>query len=134
MTDLTPRRNGSIPTVLYSIASPDQSPKAPSRDQLIDLLRTFVDDRDCMEAFSEALARRSENKIRLTPRQREVLHLLVNGRSNKEIARALALSEPTVKIHLAAVMQALNARNRTHAAVKGAMMGIGLDPIDAVTH
>jgi len=53
----------------------------------------------------------------LTARQVEVLRLLAQGRSNKEIARILELSESTVKIHLAAVYRALRARNRTEAVV-----------------
>jgi DNA-binding NarL/FixJ family response regulator len=54
---------------------------------------------------------------RFTPRQRDVLQLLAAGKSNKEIARELDLAEGTVKIHLAAVFRALNARNRTEAVV-----------------
>ena len=54
---------------------------------------------------------------RFTPRQRDVLRLLAAGKSNKEIARELDLAEGTVKIHLAAVFRALNARNRTEAVV-----------------
>lgn len=53
---------------------------------------------------------------RLTPRQREVLELLVEGRSNKEIARALDLGHGTVKIHLAAVFRHLGVSNRAAAA------------------
>jgi len=53
---------------------------------------------------------------RLTPRQREVLDLLVEGRSNKEIARALDLGHGTVKIHLAAVFRHLGVSNRAAAA------------------
>jgi DNA-binding NarL/FixJ family response regulator len=54
---------------------------------------------------------------RFTPRQRDVLRLLAAGKSNKEIARELDLAEGTVKIHLAAIFRALNARNRTEAVV-----------------
>jgi DNA-binding NarL/FixJ family response regulator len=53
---------------------------------------------------------------KLTKRQREVLHLLARGMSNKEIARALEIAEATTKIHLAALLRALGARNRTEAA------------------
>lgn len=56
----------------------------------------------------------------LTPRQWDVLKLLVEGRSNKEIARALGLGEGTVKIHLAALFRNLAVRNRSAAAVAGA--------------
>ncbi len=53
----------------------------------------------------------------LTPRQKDVLRLLAKGKANKEIARELDLAEGTVKIHLAAVLRFLKARNRTEAAV-----------------
>jgi DNA-binding NarL/FixJ family response regulator len=53
----------------------------------------------------------------LTERQIEVLQLLSQGKPNKLIGRALGISEGTVKIHLAAIFRALNARNRTEAVV-----------------
>jgi DNA-binding NarL/FixJ family response regulator len=60
----------------------------------------------------------------LTPRQKDVLRLLAKGKSNKEIARDLELAEGTVKIHLAAVLRFLKARNRTEAAVLAARFKI----------
>lgn len=53
----------------------------------------------------------------LTGRQREVLNLLAEGQSNKEIARSLDLSEATVKAHLAVILRILKAKNRTQAVV-----------------
>jgi DNA-binding NarL/FixJ family response regulator len=53
----------------------------------------------------------------LTPRQREVLRLLAEGKPNKVIARELDISEATVKVHLLSVFRALGARNRTEAVV-----------------
>jgi DNA-binding NarL/FixJ family response regulator len=58
----------------------------------------------------------------LTPRQREVLLLLVQGFSNKEIARKLRLGEGTVKIHMAALFRSLRVRNRQEAAAAGARL------------
>jgi DNA-binding NarL/FixJ family response regulator len=52
---------------------------------------------------------------RFTKRQLDVLQLLGEGRSTKEIARALDLSEGTVKVHLAAIYRCLNARTPTEA-------------------
>jgi len=52
----------------------------------------------------------------LTPRQKETLALVMQGRSNKEIARALGVIESTVKTHLKVIMRKLGARNRTDAA------------------
>lgn len=56
----------------------------------------------------------------LTPRQGEVLALLALGRSTKEIAHELNISEGTTKIHTAAVLRSLGARNRTEAVFKAA--------------
>jgi DNA-binding NarL/FixJ family response regulator len=55
----------------------------------------------------------------LTPRQRGVLALLVQGKSNKAIARDLELGEGTVKVHMAALFRSLGVRTRTAAAVAG---------------
>ncbi len=52
----------------------------------------------------------------LTERQLEVLRLLSAGRSNKEIARSLGLSDKTVKAHVTAIFKALDVVNRTEAA------------------
>ena len=54
----------------------------------------------------------------LTERQVDVLRLLSQGQPNKVIGRSLGISEGTVKIHLAAIFRALNARNRTEAVMK----------------
>lgn len=53
----------------------------------------------------------------LTPRQQEVLDLLIKGKSNKEIALALKLGEGTVKVHLAAIFRHFGVNNRAAAAV-----------------
>ncbi|MGQ9371770.1 LuxR C-terminal-related transcriptional regulator [Azospirillum sp. ST 5-10] len=63
----------------------------------------------------------------LTERQRAVLALLMEGQSNKEIARALGVLEGTVKVHLRAIMQKLRVRNRTQLALVAARSGARLD-------
>lgn len=65
-----------------------------------------------------------EDLARLTTRQIEVLRLLARGEANKEIARALDLSPATVKTHVAAVLTALRAVNRTEAASRAREMGL----------
>jgi len=64
----------------------------------------------------------SEILATLTPRQCEVLRLLGKGQANKEIARALDISEGTVKIHLAAIFRLLDVRNRTEAVLKASVL------------
>ncbi|HRG91146.1 MAG TPA: LuxR C-terminal-related transcriptional regulator, partial [Chitinophagales bacterium] len=56
--------------------------------------------------------------VALTPRQRDVLALLMDGEPNKRIAQRLGLTEGTVKLHIAALLRALQARNRTEAVVR----------------
>jgi len=60
----------------------------------------------------------------LTPRQRDVLRALLRGQPNKLIARELGLTEGTVKIHIAAILRALQARNRTEAVVRARELGL----------
>ena len=59
----------------------------------------------------------------LTVREREVLHLICAGYSNKEIADLLALAEGTVKNHVSSLLLKLNARDRTRAAFKALQQG-----------
>ncbi len=60
--------------------------------------------------------------LRLTPRQLDVLYLIMHGKSNKEIARILELSEGTVKIHCMAIFKQLGVTNRTQAAMRAEQM------------
>ena len=53
----------------------------------------------------------------LTPRQEEVLRGVAEGKSNLEIAKALFVSEGTVKAHVKAILQKLGARDRIHAVI-----------------
>lgn len=59
----------------------------------------------------------------LTAREKEVLHLICAGYSNKEIANLLALAEGTVKNHVSNLLLKLNARDRTRAALKALQEG-----------
>jgi DNA-binding NarL/FixJ family response regulator len=62
----------------------------------------------------------------LSPRQLDVLRLLIDGKSNKLICRELDLSESTVKTHLAAIFRKLEVSSRTQAVVAAARLGLRL--------
>jgi DNA-binding NarL/FixJ family response regulator len=66
----------------------------------------------------------------LTDRQLEVLALLMEGKNNKLICRALDLAEPTVKNHISAILKALGASNRTEAALAVTRLGLRLPRAD----
>ena len=55
--------------------------------------------------------------VGLTDRQLDVLALVMQGKSNKTICRALSLAEPTVKNHVTAILRALKVSNRTEAVI-----------------
>ncbi len=72
---------------------------------------------------AERLSQRLQRQA-LTEREREVLSSLVRGRSNKEIAASLHISEDTVKSHLKTLFTKLQVRDRTEAAVAAIRHGI----------
>ncbi|HEU5155980.1 MAG TPA: response regulator transcription factor [Streptosporangiaceae bacterium] len=63
----------------------------------------------------------------LTEREREVLVEITRGRSNREIARALVVSEKTVKTHVSNVLMKLGVADRTQAALYAVRHGLGPD-------
>ena len=63
----------------------------------------------------------------LTTRQADVLRLLVQGKPNKIICRDLRLSEGTVKVHVSAILKALNVRSRAQAIAELTRRGVIID-------
>ena len=98
-------------------------------------------DQDMLDAISEALskdARRLETEqgltaLRaaydsLTPRERDILALVVRGLLNKQIAAQLNVSEITVKIHRGQLMKKMNAHSLADLVLKAAALDIGPKP------
>jgi DNA-binding NarL/FixJ family response regulator len=67
--------------------------------------------------------------IGLTPRQGQVLALVMKGRANKEICRDLGLAERTVKAHLTAVLNTLRATSRTQAVIAANRLGLDVESL-----
>ncbi len=72
---------------------------------------------------SRALSSRTPNSD-LSSREREVLKLIVKGRSNREIASDLGITESTVKCHVGVILVRLNVSDRTQAAVAALQRGL----------
>jgi DNA-binding CsgD family transcriptional regulator/tetratricopeptide (TPR) repeat protein len=71
--------------------------------------------------------RRASIEYGLTPRESEVLHYLVEGRTNRQIARVLFISEKTASVHVSNIMSKLGAANRLEAAAITHRLGL-LEP------
>lgn len=83
----------------------------------------FAGDASLPRHVAERLTQWSERQ-QLTERERDVLEALIKGRSNKEIATSLCISEDTVKSHLKTLFAKLRVHDRTGAAVAGIRHGI----------
>lgn len=81
-------------------------------------------------AKTSARARPTPAEFGMTERQAQVLALMARGKPNKLICDELGLSMGTVKIHVAAILKALNVDNRTQAVLAAQKLGIDLDAVD----
>ena len=97
------------------------------KDGAFDFLQKPFRDQELLDRINAALKQDSENRAMLeqqadlkrraeslTPREREVMNLVVDGKANKVIAIDLGLSERTVEIHRANVMEKMGARSVAH--------------------
>lgn len=111
-------------------------PKSASSSQMFEALRTVLAHGIYVPPLSLAYVvlpalkppRASPAELGLTPRQTQVLWLVLEGKSMKHIARELNLSPNTVKTHVSAVLRALGVTTRTQAIVAASRMGLVLTP------
>lgn len=85
------------------------------------LLQSVVASRLMQHISSQSGHQTAEN---LTERENEVLQLLAQGKTNKEIAAALVITERTVKFHISSILGKLGAGNRTEALTIAAQRGL----------
>ena len=95
-----------------------------------ELLRRAVD--DLIQNGRKTLAERTAEAAHLTPREVDVLRLLGNGDTNKIVAATLGITLDTAKKHVGNVIDKLQARSRTHAAIIAAQAGIVGNPVATV--
>ena len=121
-------RNGSmLPVILMTGHGDIPMAVQAMKDGAFDFLQKPFRDQDLLDRINGALKQDAENREQvdrhaelrrrmesLTPREREVLTLVVDGRANKVIAIDLGLSERTVEIHRSNVMEKMRARSVAH--------------------
>lgn len=98
-------------------------PKAAPREELLHAVRTVAQGKRFLPA--DIAHRLAERLGRPEPSARElaVLSQIAKGRSNKEIAASLGVSDETVKTHVSNVMQKLHAQDRAHAVTEAIRLG-----------
>ena len=79
---------------------------------------------DVVLILSTKISASADRDVALTPRELEVLILLAEGKSNKEIARRLGISVHTAKFHVGALIDKLDAVGRTDAVAHAARRGV----------
>jgi two-component system, NarL family, response regulator len=98
--------------------------KGMPHDALVSALRRVqAGGRFLPQPVSRALNSRIPNSD-LSGREREVLDLIVKGKSNKEIASELGITESTVKCHVSVILMRLNVSDRTQAVVSALQRGL----------
>ncbi|HEX4341970.1 MAG TPA: response regulator transcription factor [Verrucomicrobiae bacterium] len=98
--------------------------KSAPREELIETIRAIhLGERRISPAIGARLAEHARHD-ELTARELDVLKLVADGKSNKEIGSKLNLAEITVKIHVGRILAKLNANDRTQAAMTALRRGI----------
>jgi DNA-binding NarL/FixJ family response regulator len=142
-------RHPALPVVVFSGTSDTASitaaldlgamgfiPKTSPREVLVNAVRLVVSGGVYVppEALKSAgadtqapAAALTLEHLQLSPRQTEVLALLLKGLPNKLIARRLQISENTTKIHVSAVLHALGVSSRTQALIAANRLGLRLE-------
>jgi DNA-binding NarL/FixJ family response regulator len=99
-------------------------PKAAEREELVEGIRRVQAGEEYFSKAVRALVASRESHEELTAREREVLELIVKGRSNKEIGAELGIAGATVKLHVGNLLQKLGVLDRLQAATVAIKRGL----------
>ncbi|MFL6549044.1 MAG: response regulator transcription factor [Povalibacter sp.] len=121
------RKGSLLPVILVTGHGDIPMAVQAMKDGAFDFLQKPFRDQDLLDRINAALKQDAENRAMveqhadlrrraesLTPREREVMALVVDGKANKVVAIDLGLSERTVEIHRANVMEKMGARSVAH--------------------
>ncbi len=110
------------------------------KDGAVDFLEKPVQEEDLFDALERAVARSrqesfqrrglaglTDNFAKLTPRERQVFALVISGLINKEVAWELGISEKTIKVHRARVVEKMGARSLPDLVRMAGRLGIPSD-------
>ncbi len=105
--------------------------KAGLSDDLLGVIRRVLDGEiftppellNSHESLQHEVSQATSTTFVLTPRQEEVLYLLMDGYSNKDISRNLDLSEETVKNHVSAILRGFDVQTRIQAVIAASSHG-----------
>lgn len=98
--------------------------KSSSRDELLAAIRTVGKGERSLPADIQLRLQALGAEPEITPREREILALVTQGRANKEIAAELGIGEDTVKQHVSRILQKLRVNDRAQATAEAIRRGI----------
>ncbi len=98
--------------------------KSAPRRELLHAIRVIASGQRYFSPTATALIQQRQTHTGLSARELEVLHLIVAGLTNKLIADRLGIAENTVKVHVARLLEKLNAPDRTSAAKQALQRGL----------
>jgi two-component system response regulator FixJ len=130
------RKGSMLPVILITGHGDIPMAVQAMKDGAFDFLQKPFRDQDLIDRINGALKQDAENRATLekhaelrrrleslTPREREVMAFVVDGKANKVIAIDLGLSERTIEIHRANVMEKMGARSVAHLVKMNLTMG-----------
>lgn len=98
--------------------------KSASREALLRAIRDVAAGARSLPADIEARLAQRKSEPEITPREREILTLITQGKANKEIGAALGIAEDTVKRHVSSILDKLRVNDRAQATAEAIRRGI----------